>query len=155
MSAVNENVIQKECLIMPEKTLSILKPDGVSRNLIGDVISRLEKEGIKIVAMKMLKMTKEQAKGFYKVHEGKPFYESVTDFMSSGPCIVMVLEGEGVITKYRKIMGATNYKDAEEGTIRRDFATDIEKNVVHGSDSKENAAFEIGYFFSSLEIVAD
>ena len=140
---------------MLERTLSIIKPDGVARNLIGTVISRLEKEGIKIVAMKMLKMTKEQAKGFYKVHEGKPFYESVTDFMSSGPCIVMVLEGEGVIMKYRKIMGATNYKDAEKGTIRRDFATDIEKNVVHGSDSKENAAFEIGYFFSSLEVVSD
>lgn len=140
---------------MPEKTLSIIKPDGVAKNLIGTVINRLEKEGIKIVAMKMLKMTKEQAKGFYKVHEGKPFYESVTDFMSSGPCIVMVLEGEGVIMKYRNIMGATNYKDAEKGTIRRDFATDIEKNVVHGSDSKENAAFEIGYFFSSLEVVSD
>ena len=140
---------------MLERTLSIIKPDGVARKLIGTVISRLEKEGIKIVAMKLLKMTKEQAKGFYKVHEGKPFYESVTDFMSSGPCIVMVLEGEGVIMKYRKIMGATNYKDAETGTIRRDFATDIEKNVVHGSDSKENAAFEIGYFFSSLEVVSD
>jgi len=97
---------------------------------------------------------KEQAKGFYKVHEGKPFYESVTDFMSSGPSVVMVLEGDGVIKRYRTLMGATNYKEAEEGTIRREFATDIEKNVVHGSDSEENARFEISYFFNALEIPA-
>jgi nucleoside-diphosphate kinase len=101
----------------------------------------------------MINMSKDQAKGFYKVHEDKPFYESVTDFMSSGPCIVMVLTGEDAIMRYRKLMGATNYKEAEEGTIRRKFATDIEKNVVHGSDSKENAEFEISYFFNSLEIV--
>jgi len=106
------------------------------------------------MAMKMIKMTKEQAKGFYKVHEGKPFYESVTDFMSSGPSVVMVLDGDGVIKEYRKLMGATNYKEAEEGTIRREFATDIEKNVVHGSDSEENARFEISYFFNALEIPA-
>ena len=105
-----------------------------------------------IVAMKMIKMTKGQAKGFYRVHEGKPFYESVTDFMSSGPSVVMVLEGGDVIKKYRKLMGATNYKEAEAGTIRREFATDIEKNVVHGSDSEENARFEISYFFNVLEI---
>jgi len=137
---------------MKERTLSIIKPDGVSRNLIGAVITRLEEEGLNIAAMKMIRMTKTQAKGFYKVHEGKPFFESVTDFMSSGPCVVMVLEGEDVIKRYRKLMGATNYQEAEEGTIRRDFATDIEKNVVHGSDSEENARFEIGYFFNSLEI---
>ena len=112
----------------------------------------MEAADIKIMAMKMIKMTKEQAKGFYRVHEGKPFYESVTDFMSSGPSVVMVLEGENVIKKYRNLMGATNYKEAEEGTIRREFATDIEKNVVHGSDSEENAHFEIGFFFSDLEI---
>ena len=137
---------------MMERTLSIIKPDGVSRNLSGDVISRLEKEGLKIGAMKMIHMSKAQAKGFYKVHEGKPFFESVTDFMSSGPCVVMVLEGENVIVRYREIMGATNYKDAAEGTIRRDFATDIEKNLVHGSDSPENAEIEINYFFNTLEI---
>ena len=136
---------------MKERTLSIIKPDGVSRNLIGAVVKRLEEEGLNIMAMKMIRMTKEQAKGFYKVHEGKPFYESVTDFMSSGPCVVMALEGEDAIKRYRKLMGATNYKEAEEGTIRRDFATDIEKNVVHGSDSEENARFEIDYFFSALE----
>ncbi len=137
---------------MMEKTLSIIKPDGVSRNLMGDVIGRLEKEGLKIGAIKMIRMNKAQAKGFYKVHEGKPFFESVTDFMSSGPCVVMILEGENVIFRYRELMGATNFKDAAEGTIRRDFATDIEKNVVHGSDSPENADIEINYFFNALEI---
>ncbi len=138
---------------MKERTLSIIKPDGVSRNLIGEVIQRLEKAGLKIVAMKMIKMTKEQAKGFYKIHEGKPFYESVTDFMSSGSCVVMVLEGKDAIKRYRKLMGATNYKEAEEGTIRRAFATDIEKNVVHGSDSEETANFEIYYFFNEIEMI--
>ncbi len=137
---------------MKERTLSIIKPDGVSRNVIGDVIRRLEKEGLNVGAMKMIQMSKAQAKGFYKVHEGKPFFESVTDFMSSGPCVVMILEGENVIARYRELMGATNYKDAAEGTIRRDFATDIEKNVVHGSDSPENAEIEINYFFNALEI---
>ncbi|RLC20385.1 MAG: nucleoside-diphosphate kinase [Deltaproteobacteria bacterium] len=138
---------------MRERTLSIIKPDGVSRNLVGTVVKRLEEDGLKIVAMKMIRMSKSDAKGFYKVHEGKPFYESVTDFMSSGPCVVMALEGEDAIERYRKIMGATNFKDAEEGTIRREFATDIEKNVVHGSDSQESARFEISYFFSALEMV--
>ena len=137
---------------MKERTLSIIKPDGVSRNVIGDVIRRLEKEGLNVGAMKMIQMSKAQAKGFYKVHEGKPFFESVTDFMSSGPCVVMILEGENVIVRYRELMGATNCKDAAEGTIRRDFATDIEKNVVHGSDSPENAEIEINYFFNALEI---
>jgi len=138
---------------MRERTLAIIKPDGVSRNLIGSVLKVLEDEDFQIVAMKMIMMTKEQAKGFYKVHEGKPFFEDVTDFMSSGPSIVLVLEGEDVISRYRKIMGATNYREAEEGTIRRRFATDIEKNVVHGSDSQDNAQFEINYFFNALEIV--
>jgi len=138
---------------MKERTLSIIKPDGVSRDLIGEVIKRLENAGLKIVAMKMIKMTKDQAKGFYKVHEGKPFYESVTNFMSSGPSVVMVLEGEDAINRYRKLMGATNHKEAEEGTIRREFATDIEKNIVHGSDAEETAHFEINYFFNNLEII--
>lgn len=138
---------------MKERTLSIIKPDGVSKNLIGEVIIRLEKADLNIQAMKMIRMTKEQAKGFYKVHEGKPFFESVTDFMSSGSCVVMVLEGEDAIKRYRELMGATNYEEAEEGTIRREFATDIEKNVVHGSDSPENADYEINYFFNALETV--
>jgi len=140
---------------MTERTLSIIKPDGVSRNLIGEVIQRVEKAGLEIVAMKLIKMTKSQAKGFYKVHKGKPFYESLTDFMSSGPCVVMVLEGEDAIKKYRELMGATNYKEAAPGTIRREFATDIEKNVVHGSDSGETANFEINYFFDEKEIIQD
>jgi nucleoside-diphosphate kinase len=138
---------------MKERTLSIIKPDGIERHLMGRVIQRLEDAGLEILAMKMIKMSKEEAKGFYIVHDGKPFYESLTDFMSSGPAVVMVLEGEEAIARYRKLMGATNYKEAEAGTIRRDFASDIEKNVVHGSDSAETAAFEIGYFFSELEMV--
>ena len=136
-----------------EKTLAIIKPDGVDRGLIGEVIRRLEKKGLKVLALKMIWMTKEQAKGFYKVHAEKPFYEGVTDFMSSGPCVVMVLEGEDVISVYRNLMGATNYKEAAKGTIRYDYATDIEKNVVHGSDSPQSAAFEIAYFFNELEIL--
>ena len=140
---------------MKQRTLSIIKPDGVSRHLIGEIIQRLEKADLKILAMKLVKMTKAEAKGFYRVHEGRPFYESLTDFMSSGPCVVMVLEGADAIARYRELMGATNYKEAEEGTIRREFATDIEKNVVHGSDSEETANFEIKYFFSALEITED
>jgi len=137
---------------MYEKTLSIIKPDGVARHLIGEVIKRIEDLGLNILAMKMIAMTKDQAKGFYKVHEGKPFYESVTDFMSSGPSVVMVLGGDEAITRYRRLMGATNYKEAEEGTIRREFAKSIERNIVHGSDSVETATSEINYFFSALEI---
>ena len=136
-----------------ERTLAIIKPDGVSRGIIGEVIKRLENNDFKIVAMKMLHLSKKQAEGFYAVHQGKPFYESLTAFMSSGPAVVMVLEGENIITRYRELMGATNYKEAAEGTIRREFATDIEKNVVHGSDAPETAAFEIAYYFNNLEIV--
>jgi nucleoside-diphosphate kinase len=140
-------------MLLMERTLSIIKPDGVSRALIGKVIARFESNGIRIAAMKMIHMTKTQAQGFYAVHKERPFFDSLTDFMSSGPAVVMVLEGEGVIAKNRELMGATNYKEAAEGTIRKDFATDIEKNVVHGSDSPETAAFEIGYFFNQFEIV--
>ena len=137
---------------MKERTLSIIKPDGVSRQLSGEVIRRIEEAGLQILAMKMIRMTKNQAMGFYKVHEGKPFYESLTDFMSSGPCIVMILEGEEAIQKYRTLMGATDYRKAEEGTIRKAFASDIEKNIVHGSDAPETAEYEIQYFFHALEI---
>jgi nucleoside-diphosphate kinase len=136
-----------------ERTLSIIKPDGVGRGLIGEVVKRLEANNIKIIAMKMLHLTKAQAQGFYAVHKERPFFSSLTDFMTSGPVVVMVLEKEGVIAKYRELMGATNYKEAAEGTIRRDFATDIEKNVVHGSDSPESADFEINYYFNSFEII--
>ena len=135
-----------------ERTLSIIKPDGVRKNVIGEVIKRFETAGIKIAAMKMIQLTNAQAQGFYAVHKERPFFGSLTDFMTSGPIVVMVLEGEDVIAQNRKLMGATNFKEAEEGTIRKDYATDIEKNVVHGSDAPETAAFEIGYFFNDLEI---
>jgi nucleoside-diphosphate kinase len=138
---------------MIERTLSIIKPDGVKRGLIGEVIKRFERNDLIIRAMKMLHMTKDQAKGFYAVHKERPFYNSLTEFMSSGPIVVMVLEGENAIKKNRDIMGATNFKEAAEGTIRRDFATDIEKNIVHGSDAPETAVFEISYFFNSFEII--
>ena len=138
-----------------EKTLSIIKPDGVARGHIGDVIKRLEQNNLKIVAMKMIHMTKAQAEGFYAVHRERPFFASLTAFMSSGPAVVMVLAGDNVITRYRELMGATDCRLAAAGTIRKDFATDIEKNVVHGSDAPETAAFEIGYFFNSLEMIAN
>ena len=137
-----------------EKTLSIVKPDAAGRGLIGEVIRRLEKNNLKIAAMKMMRMTKAQAEGFYAVHREKPFFRSLTEFMSSGPVVVMVLEGDNVIARYRELMGATDCRLAAEGTIRKDFATDIEKNAVHGSDAPETAAWEIGYFFSSLELLS-
>ncbi|MDX1708113.1 MAG: nucleoside-diphosphate kinase [Desulfobacterales bacterium] len=137
-----------------ERTLAIIKPDGVARGIIGEVIKRLEDNDFKIIAMKMIHLSKKQAEGFYAVHQGKPFFESLTAFMSSGAAVVMVLEGENTIARYRELMGATNYKEAAEGTIRKDFATDIEKNVVHGSDAPETAAFEMAYFFNNLELVS-
>lgn len=136
-----------------ERTLSIIKPDGVRRALIGEVVKRFEQAGIRIAAMKMLHLSMEQAKAFYAVHKERPFYESLTDFMSSGPIVVMALEAEGVIQKNRDLMGATNFKEAAPGTIRHDFATDIEQNVVHGSDSPTTAQAEIAFFFNWLEMV--
>ena len=136
-----------------ERTLSIIKPDGVKRGLIGEVVRMLEQNNLDIVAMKMLHMTKKLAEGFYAVHRERPFFESLTDFMSSGPAIVMVLEGDNAITRYRDLMGATDCREAAEGTIRKAFATDIEQNVVHGSDAPETASFEIGYFFNRFEII--
>jgi len=139
-----------------ERTLSLIKPDGVQRGLIGEVVKRFEQAGIRIAAMKMLRLTPEQARAFYAVHRERPFYDSLTQFMSSGPIVAMVLEGDGVIQKNRDIMGATNYRDAAPGTIRHDFARDIEKNIVHGSDSPQSAVSEMEFFFSQLEIcVAD
>lgn len=135
-----------------ERTLSIIKPDGVAKGLIGEVIRRFENAGLKIAAMKMIHMSKKDAEGFYAVHRGKSFYGSVTDFMSSGPCVVMILEGPGAIARNRELMGATNPKDAAAGTIRKEYAGSIERNVVHGSDAPETAAYEIGYFFNALEI---
>lgn len=134
-----------------EHTLSLIKPDGVSRGLIGEVIGRFEKSGLKIRAMKMLHLTKTQAQGFYAVHRERPFFDSLTTFMSSGPIVAMILEGENAIGKNRDLMGATNYKDAAPGTIRADFACDIEANIVHGSDGPDTARTEIAYFFNDLE----
>lgn len=136
-----------------ERTLSIIKPDAAKKNVAGEIISRFEKNGLRIAAMKKIWMTKEEAKGFYIVHKDRPFYDSLTDFMSEGPIVVMVLEGENAIAKNREIMGATNPANAEPGTIRKDFAENIERNAVHGSDAPETAAFEIKYFFSELEIL--
>ena len=135
-----------------ERTLSIVKPDGTEKNLIGEVVSRFEKNGINVIALKMVKLTKEDAEGFYAVHRERPFFDSLTDFMSRGPIVVMALEGENAIAKVREIMGATNPEEADEGTIRKDFASNIEENTVHGSDSPESAEYEINYFFNALEI---
>jgi nucleoside-diphosphate kinase len=137
-----------------EQTLAIVKPDGVARGLVGEVIRRIEGRKFRIAAMKMVAMTKAQAEGFYAVHRERPFFNDLTNFMSSGPAVVMVLAGENAILRWRELMGATDFRKAAEGTIRREFATDIEKNVVHGSDAAETAAFEIGYFFNRFEIVA-
>jgi nucleoside-diphosphate kinase len=138
---------------MIERTFSIVKPDAVKRNLQGAILKMIQDAGLKIVAMKMIHMTREQAEGFYAVHKERPFFDSLVDYMCSGPCVVSVLEGENAIAKYREVMGATNPAEAAEGTIRKTFALDIEKNSCHGSDAPETAAQEIPYFFSQLEIV--
>ncbi len=135
-----------------EKTLSIVKPDGVAKGVTGEVVRRMEQAGIRICAMKMIRLTLDQARMFYAVHRERPFYNSLTEFMTSGPIVAMVLMGENVIQRNRELMGATNPKDAAPGTIRRDFASDVEKNIVHGSDGPETAAQEIKFFFNDLEI---
>ncbi len=135
-----------------EKTLSIIKPDGVKKNIIGEVLKRFEEKGLRIAALKKIRLTKQDAQNFYIVHKERPFYGSLTDFMSEGPIVVMVIEGENAISRVREIMGATNPKDALPGTIRADFASDIEHNIVHGSDSSNSADYEIPFFFSSLAI---
>ncbi len=137
---------------MPERTLSIIKPDAVRKNAIGEILRRFEAAGLKIVASKMVALSKVEAEGFYAVHKERPFFDSLTSFMSSGPVLMSVLEGEGAIQVNRKIMGATNPEEADEGTIRKDFATDIEQNAVHGSDAPETAQWEIAYFFSSIDL---
>ena len=135
-----------------ERTLSIVKPDAVSRNLIGEVYKRLEAAGLHIVAARMLHLSREQAEGFYAVHRERPFFNDLCDFMSSGPIMVQVLEGEEAIAKNREVMGATNPKEAAPGTIRAEFADNIEANIVHGSDGAETAATEIAFFFGDEEI---
>ncbi|MBO8143379.1 MAG: nucleoside-diphosphate kinase [Thermodesulfobacterium sp.] len=136
-----------------ERTLVMIKPDGVERNLIGKIIGIFEEKGLRVVALKKLKLSKEQAKVFYIVHKDRPFYESLTDYISSGPVVAMVLEGENSIKKVREIMGATNPQEAEEGTIRKLFGVNKEKNTVHGSDSPESAEKEIKFFFSEHELI--
>lgn len=136
-----------------EQTFSIIKPDGVRRNLVGKILSRFEEKGLRIVATKMIHMSKLEAEGFYAVHRERPFFGELTEFMSSGPVVVSVLEGETAVKYNREIMGATNPADADEGTIRRDFAESLGENTVHGSDSLENAVIEISYFFSQTECV--
>src|ERR1700684_3575131 len=136
-----------------ERTLTIIKPDAVKKNAVGDIIEQFEKNGFRILAMKMLEISKYQAEQFYAVHASRPFYNSLTDFMSSGPIVALALEKEDAIADLRKLMGATNPANAEEGTIRKQFASSIEENAIHGSDAQETAAFEIGYFFAGYELI--
>ncbi|MBI3583225.1 MAG: nucleoside-diphosphate kinase [Nitrospinae bacterium] len=135
-----------------ERTLAIIKPDAVERGFTGKIFDRIEGNGLKIIALKMIHLTKKEAEGFYKVHAQRPFFPGLTTYMSSETVVIAVLEGKDAIKKWRDLMGATNPKDAAAGTIRKDFAVDIEKNSVHGSDSPESASYEISYFFSSIEI---
>lgn len=135
-----------------ERTLSIVKPDAVARNIIGEIYSRFENNGLAIIAAKMMRLSEEQAKGFYAEHDGKPFYGDLVAYMTSGPVVVQVLEGENAIAKNRELMGATNPAEAAPGTIRADFAESVEANAVHGSDSPASAEREIGYFFEAGEI---
>ena len=137
---------------MPEKTFSIIKPDGVRQGVAGKVLARLEAEGFTILGMKLVHMSNKEAEGFYAVHRERPFFASLTEFMSSGPSIVLVLERDNAIVHLRDVMGATDPAKADEGTIRKELATGIEANIIHGSDSPESAAIEIPYFFNALEI---
>ena len=138
---------------MVQRTLCLIKPDAVTRDLSGAILDLIQKSGLKVVALKMLRLTKGGAEGFYAVHKERPFFDSLTGYMSSGPIVAAVLEGEDAVARYRKLMGATNPANAEVGTIRKLYAVDVEANSVHGSDAPETAAVEIAYFFSSLELV--
>jgi nucleoside-diphosphate kinase len=135
-----------------ERTLSIIKPDAVAKNVIGEIYSRFEQAGLKVLAARMMQLSRAQAEGFYAVHKERPFFKDLVEFMISGPVMVQALEGEGAIQKNRDLMGATDPKKAAKGTIRADFADSIDANAVHGSDSPENAAIEIAYFFPTLDI---
>ena len=138
---------------MSNITLGIIKPDAVGKGVHGTIIQRVLDNGFRIRALKLIHQTKKQAEGFYEVHRGKPFYEELTEFMSSGPCVVMALEKENAVPEWRNLMGATNPAEADEGTLRKEFASSIGENAVHGSDSDENAQIEVAYFFSKLELV--
>ena len=135
-----------------ERTLSIVKPDGVGRNLVGEIINRFEKVGLRVVAARMMQLSQREAEGFYAVHRERPFFKDLVKFMTSGPVMVQVLEGEGAIAKNREVMGATDPKKAAKGTIRADLATSIDENIVHGSDAPDTAAREISYFFREIEL---
>ena len=137
-----------------ERTLSIIKPDAVKKNVVGEILSRFEKAGLKVVAARMAQLSRAEAEGFYAVHKERPFFKALVDFMISGPVMIQVLEGEGAILKNRDLMGATNPKEAAAGTIRADFAESIDANAVHGSDAAETAAVEIAYFFRTTEVVS-
>jgi nucleoside-diphosphate kinase len=137
-----------------ERTLSIIKPDAVAKNVIGEIYARFEKAGLKVVAAKMKQLSRKEAEGFYAVHRERPFFNALVEFMISGPVMIQALEGEGAIAKNRDLMGATDPKKAEPGTIRADFADSIDANAVHGSDAAETAAVEIAYFFASTEVSA-
>ena len=137
-----------------ERTLSIIKPDAVAKNVIGQIYARFEAAGLKVVAAKMTQLSKQEAEGFYAVHRERPFFNALVNFMISGPVMIQVLEGEGAVLKNRDLMGATNPKDAAPGTIRADFADSIDANAVHGSDSLENAAIEVAYFFPATDVYA-
>ncbi|ACL65657.1 Nucleoside-diphosphate kinase [Anaeromyxobacter dehalogenans 2CP-1] len=137
-----------------ERTLSIIKPDGVEKGIIGKIIGRFEEKGLKPVAIRLTQLSKAEAEGFYAVHKARPFFGDLVKFMTSGPVVLMVLEGENAVARNREIMGATDPKKADAGTIRKDFATDIEKNTVHGSDSVENAKIEVSYFFPEVQVHA-
>ena len=138
---------------MSNRTLAILKPDCVRKNLIGNVVKQIQEAGFKILAMKLTKLTSDSAQGFYEVHKERPFFGELVEFMTSGPCVPIALEKENAVAEFRKLIGATNPKEAEEGTIRRLYADSIGENIVHGSDSDENAAKEISHFFSKKEIL--
>ncbi len=138
---------------MSQRTFSIVKPDAVRKHFTGAILAEIEKAGFQIVAIKKASISKKQAEGFYAVHTGKPFFDSLTDFMSSGPLFLMVLEKENAIADLRKLMGATNPANAEEGTIRKKFAGSLSENAIHGSDAEDTAAFEIGYWFAGYELI--
>ena len=135
-----------------ERTFAIIKPDAVKNGVIGRILARIEQEGFRIVAMRLQHLSKREAEGFYAVHSEKPFFGGLTDFMSSGPCVLLCLEAPGAITKWRTLMGATNPANAEPGTMRKEFGASIDNNATHGSDAPETAAFELGYFFRGLEL---
>jgi nucleoside-diphosphate kinase len=135
-----------------QRTLAIIKPDAVESRFVGRIIQRIEEEGLRILAMRLVRLTRGEAEGFYRVHRHRPFFASLTEFMSSGPAVVLALEGQDAIAKWRTLMGATDPAKADEGTLRREFASSIERNATHGSDAPETAVYELGYFFAGVEL---